>query len=91
MYNVVYVIPLAVVVLVFSLTLGSRKMTEWQGRVLKLLSGLMMLLLGGVLVLRAELLNNVLVALGLLVISVLLTTIVAMMAKNRHMDIYRDK
>ncbi len=59
LYNVVYIVPLSVIVVVFSVGLGRRKLTEWQGRVLKLVSGVMMLGLGGVLLLRPSLLNNV--------------------------------
>jgi hypothetical protein len=46
LYNLVYVLPLMVIVLVFSFTLGAYKLSEQQGRFLKLLSGLMMLGLG---------------------------------------------
>jgi thiol-disulfide isomerase/thioredoxin len=60
LYNVVYVVPLAVIVAVVTVTLGARKLTEWQGRQLKLLSGLMMAALGAVLVIEPELLNNAL-------------------------------
>lgn len=64
-YNTIYVIPLAVIVLIFSITLGAKKLTEWQGQVLKLISGLMMLSLGLVLLVNPALLNNVLVSVGL--------------------------
>ncbi|NTU49410.1 MAG: cytochrome C biosynthesis protein, partial [Desulfobulbaceae bacterium] len=67
LYNIIYIIPLLVIVLVFAATLGSRKMTEEEGRILKLISGLMMLGLGGVLVLRPALLNSVTVSLGLII------------------------
>jgi hypothetical protein len=46
LYNLVYVLPLLAIVLVFSFTLGTRKLSERQGRFLKLLSGLMMFGLG---------------------------------------------
>jgi hypothetical protein len=46
LYNLVYVLPLIIIVLIFSFTLGGYKLTEQQGRFLKLLSGLMMLGLG---------------------------------------------
>ncbi len=81
LYNVIYVIPLMVIVLIFSLTLGSRKLTEGQGRVLKLISGLMMLGLGSVLLTRPELLNNVLVSAGLLVLSLSLASLVVVISK----------
>lgn len=66
LYNVVYVIPLAAIVVVITVTLGARKLTEWQGRKLKLISGLMMLSLGMVLIINPALLNNVLAAAALL-------------------------
>ncbi len=59
LYNVVYVIPLLIIVIVFTVTLGKRKLSEWQGRILKLASGTMMLGLGGVLFLNPALLNDV--------------------------------
>ena len=66
LYNVVYVVPLFIIVLVFTFTLGSRKLSEWQGRVLKLASGTMMLGLGIVLLVNPALLNSVLVSLIIL-------------------------
>lgn len=83
MYNVVYVIPLALVVAVFVYTLGSRKLTEYQGRTLKLLSGAMMLSLGGVLLLRPELLNNPLAAAGLLAGAVAVTALLSLLLRKR--------
>jgi glutaredoxin len=75
-YNVVYVIPLAVIVGVFTVTLGSRKLTEWQGRVLKLVSGLMMLGLGLVLLVNPSLLNSPIASVGLLAGTVAVAIIV---------------
>lgn len=46
LYNIIYVIPLMIIVIIFSFTLGAYKLNEQQGRFLKLLSGLMMLGLG---------------------------------------------
>jgi thiol-disulfide isomerase/thioredoxin len=65
-YNVVYIIPLLLIVLAFSITLGSRKLSERQGRLLKLVSGLMMLGLGGVLIVNPALLNNLMISFVLL-------------------------
>jgi len=81
-YNVVYVIPLAAIVLVFTITLGSRKLTEWQGQVLKLISGLMMLGLGLVLLINPALFNNPLVAAGLLVIALIISGILIFITKK---------
>lgn len=73
LYNLVYVIPLAVIVGVFTWTLGSRKLTENQGRILKLLAGVMMLMLGAVLVFKPALLNDARSSALLLGTSLLLT------------------
>jgi len=66
LYNVVYILPLTAIVAIITVTLGARKLTEWQGRKLKLVSGLMMLSLGMVLIINPALLNNVLAAVVLL-------------------------
>jgi len=68
-YCLVYVLPLLTIVLIFTWTLGSKKLSERQGRILKLLSGLMMLLLGGLLLFAPEQLTNPLAAVGLLVLA----------------------
>lgn len=58
LYNVVRVIPLFVIVVVFTITLSSRKLTKGHARTLKLLSGTMMLGLGAVLLIKPALLNS---------------------------------
>lgn len=66
LYNLVYVLPLLVIVLIFVRTLGKRKLSESEGRLLKLVSGLMMLGLGLGLLLKPELINNPLAAIAFL-------------------------
>jgi len=85
----IYIIPLAVIVLFFSITLGSRKLTEWQGQVLKLISGLMMLSLGFVLLINPALFNNIFVAVGLL--AIVLTTAGIMIFIARRLRRSRGK
>jgi hypothetical protein len=82
-YNLVYVLPLLVIVVVFTFTLGSRKLGAGEGRVLKLLSGLMMLGLGVVLVAAPELLDNSLTALALLVLALLGTWLLHRLFRRR--------
>lgn len=77
LYNTIYILPLLVIVLVFTLTLGSHKLGEQEGRFLKLISGLMMLGLGLVLLLQPALLNNLFAALGLLALSLALAALIA--------------
>ncbi len=67
LYNLIYVIPLAIIVLLFTYTLGSRKLQPQEGRVLKLVSGLMMLGLGLVLLVDPNQLQNLWVGGGIVV------------------------
>jgi len=83
LYNIIYTIPLAIVVVAFTLTLGVRKLTEWQGRKLKLLSGLMMLFLGTVLLMKPALLNNILVSVGMLAGTLALFSLVLFIAHRK--------
>jgi len=72
-YNIVYVVPLMIIVGLFIATLGRRKLTEWQGRVLKLLSGNMMISLGLVLLVKPSLLSNIGIVITILAIVILTT------------------
>jgi len=73
LYNVIYVLPLLAIVILFTIKLGSRKLSKNEGVILKLLSGVMMLLLGSLLVVSPQLLNNILVAAAVLVLSILIS------------------
>lgn len=77
LYNVIYVIPLAAIVTAFAFTLGARKLDERQGRLLKLLSGLMMLELGVVLLLAPERSGDVLLTLGMIAVALAATWLAA--------------
>ncbi|GAK51488.1 membrane protein, putative [Candidatus Moduliflexus flocculans] len=57
LYNVIYVIPLAVIVAVFAWKMGGRKLSEREGRILKLISGVLMLTLGIIMLVKPELLT----------------------------------
>ena len=87
LYNIVYVIPLIVIVSLVTIKLSKSKLTEWQGRVLKLFSGLMMFLLGLVLIFKPALLNNVLSTLGLLSSALIGATIIALITKKYHITV----
>lgn len=73
LYNLIYVLPLLMIVIFFTVKLGSRKLSAKEGMLLKLLSGNMMLLLGVLLVIAPQLLSNVLVAIVILFMAVFLT------------------
>lgn len=82
-YNVIYVLPLALIVAVFARSLGARKLTEREGRLLKLMSGVMMLGLGGLLLLAPELINRVGVAFLLMALALGITWIAARKTKKQ--------
>ena len=56
LYNIVYVIPLAVIVAIFGWKMGGRKLSEKEGRILKLVGGSLMLALGLILLFKPQLL-----------------------------------
>ncbi|MDD2914872.1 MAG: hypothetical protein PHP70_06080 [Gallionella sp.] len=84
LYNFIYVIPLALIVLVFAYGMGARKLTEREGRLLKLLSGAMMLELGALLLLAPERLNNLGITFSLLGMAVITTWIAARMTREKE-------
>jgi hypothetical protein len=83
LYNLIYVMPLGLIVVVFTITLGSHKLQEREGQRLKLLSGLMMLNLSLVLLVMPELLNNMLVAIGVLTLAILTAGLIILVDRQR--------
>ncbi len=82
-YNVIYVIPLLAIVIVFVRTMGARKLSESEGRVLKLVSGFMMLGFGLMLLLAPNLLTNALASIVILLVAVGAALLVAKVATPR--------
>lgn len=82
-YNIVYVIPLIIIVLIFVVTLGRRKLSEWHGQLLKLMTGIMLASFGILFLVNYQLLENVLTPILLLVTSVLATLIISQLWKRR--------
>jgi hypothetical protein len=68
---------LIAIVIAFSMTLGKRKLTEKEGQTLKLMSGVMMLGLGGTLAVDPTALQSVTVAISLILGAVVVTIIIA--------------
>lgn len=73
LYNLVYVVPLALIVLAFVGTLSAHKLTEREGRLLKLMSGTMMFGLGLLLVFAPQWLDSLAVTAGLVGAALLVT------------------
>lgn len=82
-YNVVYVIPLLLIVVLFAATLGSRKLKESEGRFLKLLSGLMMLALGALLAFAPQRLNSPAMAAALLAMALGCALLIARLTRRK--------
>lgn len=83
-YNLIYVIPLFLIVLAFAIRFGTRKLREEEGRVLKLLSGLMMLMLGILLIAAPDLLGQVRIALGLLIAAIFITFVMIFLERRGY-------
>ncbi|MCK5662456.1 MAG: hypothetical protein KAI17_03170, partial [Thiotrichaceae bacterium] len=84
LYNVIYILPLLLIVAVYTFTLGNKKLSEQEGRLLKLLSGGMMLGLGGMLFFAPDLLNNLLTSVSVIVTALLITAIVAYIKRSSN-------
>ncbi len=82
-YNVVYVIPLIIIVLIFVFTLGKRKLTEWHGQVMKLVTGIMLASFGILFLTNYKLLENVVTPILLLVFSLVTTAVISTIWKKR--------
>ena len=80
-YNVIYVIPLLAIVIVFVRTMGARKLTESEGRILKLVSGFMMLGFGLLLLIAPQLLTNPLASITVLLVAVAVALLAARLAR----------
>jgi hypothetical protein len=81
-YNLIYVLPLAAIVAVFAGSLGARKLSEREGRLLKLMSGVMMLELGALLLLAPERVSQVGIAFGLMAVAVGITVAAAKLRRD---------
>jgi len=83
-YNLIYVIPLLAIVIVFVRTMGARKLTESEGRILKLVSGFMMLGFGLMLLLAPNLLTNALASIVVLLLAVGAAVLLAKLVAPRN-------
>ncbi len=81
-YNIVYVIPLIVIVLIFVYTLGRVTLTEWHGRLLKLFAGIMLSGFGVMMLVDYQILSNVVTPVILLLISIISTFLVSFIWKK---------
>ncbi len=89
LYTIVYVIPLFVILIVSVFSLKIKKITEWQGRILKLFPGIFLFSFGVVMIIDYQLLqgNNLLFLLLLICFDILLTAFIALIWKHRKRKI----
>jgi cytochrome c biogenesis protein CcdA len=81
-YNIVYVIPLIVIVLLFIITLGKRKLSEWHGQIMKLETGIMLTSFGLIFLFDYKLLENIVTPILLLISSLVATFIISRIWKK---------
>lgn len=84
LYNAVYVTPLLIIVIVFAVTLNTHRLSEQEGRVLKLFSGVMMTMMGLVLLLAPAWLSSLRGTAGLLLTALLLAGLICALGHWRH-------
>lgn len=83
-YNIIYVIPLIIILSIFIFTLGHRKLSEWHGRVLKLFSGIMLGSFGALFLIDYAILENIATPILLLLFSLLATWVISMIWKKYY-------
>ncbi len=81
-YNVVYVIPLIIIVLIFIFTLSRRQLTEWHGQILKLFSGIMIASFGIILMIDYMVLENLAAPILILLFSTVSTLAISKIWKK---------
>jgi len=82
LYNLIYILPLLVIVILFTLTVGEKKLQEKEGRRLKLVSGMMMMSLGIMLIVSPDMLQNI-VSAGMVLILAILISLLLMIVETR--------
>ena len=82
-YNLIYIIPMAIIVLIFAITLGKKTFKELWVRRLKLISGFIILFLGSVLTWNYVLLENTTFIFWLIITTVVLSGLVILIDSLR--------
>ncbi len=81
-YNIIYIIPMALIVSIFAVTLGKRKFGKTWIKRLKLISGLIILFLGSVLIWNYTLLENVIFLFYIIISAVILSGLIILFSEN---------
>jgi thiol-disulfide isomerase/thioredoxin len=86
LYNAIYIMPLLIIVAAFAKYLGKIQISIWQGRVLKLVSGMMMLELGVLLIINPYVFSNILLSSIILLCTIGVSVFAAIIAKRIGFD-----
>jgi len=86
-YNLIYIIPMAIIVLIFAITLGKKTFKELWIRRLKLVSGFIILFLGSLLSWNYVLLENITFIFWLIITAVVLSGLVILIDSLRKRKI----
>lgn len=81
-YNIVYILPLLAIVVLFAVTLGAHQLSEKQGRVLKLISGVMMTDMGLVLTFYPSLLQSLSGTMAMFAAAVIIVCLIITCKRN---------
>lgn len=81
-YNIIYIIPMALIVSIFAVTLGKRNFGKTWIRRLKLISGLIILFLGSVLIWNYTLLENVNFLFYIIISAEILSGLIILFSEN---------
>ena len=81
-YNIIYIIPMAIIVSIFAVTLGKKKFGKTWVKRLKLISGLIILFLGSVLIWNYTLLENVTFLFNIIILAVILAGLIILFSEN---------
>lgn len=84
LYSVIYVIPLLLIVLAFTWSMGQRKMKVHEGQLLKLLAGVMMLMMGAGLLFAPQYLSSLPVIVAVMLLAILVTLLAWLWERKKH-------
>jgi hypothetical protein len=81
LYNLIYVLPLIIIAAIVVITLGRKKLSEFQGRMLKLFSGILIFSLGETLLINPGMLADLSIVILIPIFTLIVTLIIYFISK----------
>lgn len=81
LYNVMYVLPLIIISIIVIKTLGHKKLNEFQGKMLKLFSGIFIFAIGEVLLINSAVLSDLIVVVLIPLFTLVVTVVIYLISK----------